>query len=307
MRPLNRLLALAEFARAGLAGAQACTGQRVQHALGHTCVPKQVKRVEALEWTSAEDLLALGVQPVGVADQRGYSEWVHIPIKHGTVVQDGNTRQQPNPERIRALKPDLILTAKLRATQKDAQLQAIAPTVVFDPFAGGSQVAKMRRTFQTIGKLVGRPHTDRQVLSTLDLRLSRVAQDLRKAGQAERPLSLPRPSLRGAGPPTMRLFTSNSMVSELLTQMGLVNAWNPSGLTEVSLEPLPAFKTQNFLSVTPAKDNVFAPPSMQPLWQGLSFVKAGRAYPLNEKTWTFGGPLSAITLMNALSRRRLRP
>ncbi|ABF44187.1 MULTISPECIES: ABC transporter substrate-binding protein [Deinococcus] len=310
-RPLKHLLAIAAFAGAGLAGAQACSGQLVQHALGHTCVPKQVKRVVALEWTYAEDLLALGVQPVGVADLRGYGEWVNIPIKLGAGVQDVGTRQQPNLERIRALKPDLILTAKLRATQNYAQLQAIAPTIVFDPFAGGSQVAEMRRTFQTIGGLVGRPKTARQVLSTLDLRLSRVAQDLKKAGRAGETFVFAQAFTARGGAPTMRLFTSNSMVSELLTQVGLVNAWNarpdPYGFTEVSLEPLSALKTQNFLYVTPADDNVFAAPSVQPLWQGLSFVKAGRAYPLNEKTWTFGGPLSAITLMNELSRRMLRP
>ncbi|MCP2014630.1 ABC-type Fe3+-hydroxamate transport system substrate-binding protein [Deinococcus sp. HSC-46F16] len=113
------------------------------------------------------------------------------------------------------------------------------------------------------------------------------------------------------GAPTMRLFTSNSMVSELLTQAGLVNAWTarpePYGLTEVSPEPLSALKARTFLYVAQGEDNVFAASSVRPLWQGLGFVKAGQADPLNEKTWTFGGPLGAVTLMNELSRRLLRP
>ena len=38
------------------------------------------------------------------------------------------------------------------------------------------------------------------------------------------------------------------------------------------------------------------------VWQARPFVKAGRAHALNERTWTFGGPLSALTLTGEISR-----
>src|SRR5690606_16878023 len=53
--------------------------QVIPHAMSEACVPETPQRVVVLEWTYVEDLLALGVQPVGVADIEGYHNWVSIP------------------------------------------------------------------------------------------------------------------------------------------------------------------------------------------------------------------------------------
>ncbi|PTA67276.1 ABC transporter substrate-binding protein [Deinococcus arcticus] len=305
---MKALLAVLALAAGGSAGA-ACAGREVTHALGTACVPKAPKRVVVLEWAYAENVLALGGQPVGMADMAGYREWVNIPVPLGAGVQDVGTRQQPSLEKIRALKPDLILTARLRSVQNYAALSAIAPTVAFDAYAGPSQYGEMRSTFSTTGTLLGRQNTARQVLSNLDARLARVGQDLKKAGRAGESFVFAQAFTARGGAPTTRLLTSNSMVSEVMAKVGLVNAWaapaQPYGFSEVSLEALATLNTTNFLYVAQKEDNVFAAPSVRPLWQGLPFVKSGRAYPLNEKTWIFGGPLSALTLANEISRQLL--
>ena len=43
----------------------------IKHALGETKITGVPKRIVALEWLYAEDVLALGVQPVGIADMKG--------------------------------------------------------------------------------------------------------------------------------------------------------------------------------------------------------------------------------------------
>lgn len=286
-----------------------CKGQTVTHAMGQTCVPGVPKRVVALEWAYAEDVLALGVQPVGVADIKGYNEYVRIPVTLAAGVQDVGTRQQPSLEKLRALKPDLILTTRLRAAQNYPQLAVIAPTLVFDTYGGESQYGEMRSTFSVIAGALGRSGTARQVLSNLDARLDRVRGDLKAAGRGGEGFVFAQAYTGGGGTPTMRLFTKNSMVSQILERLGLVNAWKaqpqPYGFTEVSLEALAGLNTKNFLYVTQKEDAVFAAPSIKPLWQGLPFVKAGRAYGLDERTWTFGGPLSALTLANGIRDRLL--
>jgi hypothetical protein len=45
----------------------------ITHALGQTTIPSTPQRIVALEWTYVENLLALGIQPIGVADIAGYN------------------------------------------------------------------------------------------------------------------------------------------------------------------------------------------------------------------------------------------
>ena len=78
-RTLGLLTALT-LSTLGGARAATCAGQNVTHALGQTCVSGVPKRVVSLEWTYTENLLALGVQPVGAADLTGYREWVRVPV-----------------------------------------------------------------------------------------------------------------------------------------------------------------------------------------------------------------------------------
>lgn len=308
-RTLGLLTALT-LSTLGGARAATCAGQNVTHALGQTCVSGVPKRVVSLEWTYTENLLALGVQPVGAADLTGYREWVRVPVSLGAGVQDVGTRQQPSLERIRALKPDLIITTKLRAASSYAQLSAIAPTLVFNPYSGGSQLTEMRQTFTTMARVLRREGTARQVLTNLDARLSRVRQALKAQGVAGDRVVVAQAYTARTGSATLRLFTRNSMVSEILGAVGLTNGWTaadqPYGFSEVSLEALTTLNTRHFLYVAQREDDVFAAPSTRPLWQALPFVKAGRAQALNERTWTFGGPLSALTLAQELQVALLR-
>jgi ABC-type Fe3+-hydroxamate transport system substrate-binding protein len=306
---LAGLLGLTSAAQAQTA--QACSGKLLTHALGQTCVKGVPGRVVTLEWTYTEDVLALGVQPVGAADIAGYREWVRVPAALSASVQDVGTRQQPSLERIRALKPDLIITTKLRSTQNYAQLAAIAPTLVFDPYAGESQYAEMRQTVTTLAGVLNRAGTARQVLSNLDARLSRVAGELKARGRRGESFVLAQAFTARGGTPTMRLFTRNSLASEVLEKVGLQNAWNapsqPYGFSELGLEGLAALKTQNFLYIAQKEDNVFAAPTVAAVWKSLPFVQGKRAYALDERTWTFGGPLSALVLAGEISTRMIRP
>ncbi|HAS08956.1 MAG TPA: Fe3+-hydroxamate ABC transporter, partial [Acidimicrobiaceae bacterium] len=58
--------------------------------------------VVALEWSLAEDLLLVDVEPAGVADAANYGDWIAEPaLPEG--VEDVGTRQEPSIERIQAL------------------------------------------------------------------------------------------------------------------------------------------------------------------------------------------------------------
>jgi ferric hydroxamate transport system substrate-binding protein len=82
----------------------------------------------------AENLLALGIQPVGVADIRGYQKYVNVQPSLAESVVDIGTRQEPSLEAIAQLKPDLILGVELRHQTIYDTLSAIAPTLLFNPY-----------------------------------------------------------------------------------------------------------------------------------------------------------------------------
>ncbi|KNF08995.1 hypothetical protein CLPU_4c00410 [Gottschalkia purinilytica] len=50
----------------------------IEHEAGTTVLESPAKRVVVLEWIYGENLLSLGVQPVGMTDIPGFKEWVNI-------------------------------------------------------------------------------------------------------------------------------------------------------------------------------------------------------------------------------------
>ena len=101
-------------------------GLTVTDSRGQVSLEGPAKKVVALEWTYAEDLLAVGVEPVGVADIKGYHDWITAGPRLDDGVKEVGTRQQPSLETIRALEPDLIITSKHRAEANIDDLEKIA-------------------------------------------------------------------------------------------------------------------------------------------------------------------------------------
>ena len=86
------------------------TVKRVKHAFGETEVPANPTRVIALGYTTVEAVVAHGVQPIGVPSGV-VDELRHLSLDRATMSEIGDPNQ-PNLEKIAALKPDLILTSK---------------------------------------------------------------------------------------------------------------------------------------------------------------------------------------------------
>ena len=59
------------------ASAVACT-RNATEVKSITAITKTPTRIVALEWVYVENLLALGIQPIGVADIGGYKRFVDI-------------------------------------------------------------------------------------------------------------------------------------------------------------------------------------------------------------------------------------
>lgn len=289
----------------GAAGAQPVT---LESGAGTTELPAPATRVVALEWTYAEDLLALGMQPVGVADVGGFRTWVATDPTLDDGVADVGTRQEPSLEAILALEPDLILAVDFRHRPILDQLEAIAPTLLFNPYPAegeGSQLDEMRQTLATIATAVGKPDAAEQVLDALDAHLASWKERLAEAGWAGKSVLLAQ-AFSSQGSPQIRVFTENAGAVQLLLGLGLRDRWpNPYalyGFDTVDLEGLvPVADADAFLYVAQADDDVIADDlASNPIWSAFAFVRSGEVHALGGDAWLFGGPLSAGLLADRI-------
>lgn len=276
----------------------------IEHDLGETCVSDAVEKVVALEWTYVEDLLALGVQPVGVADIEGYNNWIDIPHELDANIPDVGTRQEPNFEQIAQLVPDLILVSSFRVTENYDELNSIAPTIAFNayPEGGASHYDEMLKTFNTIASLVNREAEASAVLDELQSGYDRVAEALANAELSDSQFILAQTYISGDAP-VFRLFTDNALAIEVMARIGFDNAWDDEpqqyGFTTVDFEGFDSIEDVYFFYIAqPDANDVI---TEAPVWNVLPFVQSNKDHWLGGDIWLFGGPLSAMQLVNTIT------
>lgn len=103
--------------------------------MGKTEIPSKPKRVVALDTSFVDATLVLQTPVVGYTDYRTINGKLPDYLgddktTYGSEAQSVGTLAEPNLEKIAALKPDLIISAKVRHEKLYAQLSKIAPTVM---------------------------------------------------------------------------------------------------------------------------------------------------------------------------------
>jgi ABC-type Fe3+-hydroxamate transport system substrate-binding protein len=263
------------------------------------------KRVVALEWDALENLLSLGVKPVGAADTGTYRTYVAIGLPGG--ITDVGKRQEPSIERIARLKPDLIVVPSNRAGRNLRTLRKISRVLVTNPYPGdtgnGAQWGAMVRDFRAIARAVGQRARGENVLRGMSSRISRLRASIRKRAGTRVTIATPGGTTSS---PALRLFTSNSIAAEVVRRLGLRNAWTARpqrfGFSTVGVEALRQVQSGWLAFVYP---RVFAAQvgsiTRQSAYKRLDMVKKRRVKTLSGNTWLFGGPASARVFAERLT------
>jgi iron complex transport system substrate-binding protein len=127
----------------------------ITHDLGVTDVPDQPQRIVVLEYSFVDSLAAVGVAPVGIADDDKRDSVV--PAYTAVIGDDWTsvgTRKSPSLEVIASLQPDLIIADTGRHEAIYGALSEIAPTIAFDSLTGTYDVAIA--SAKTIAHAVGK-------------------------------------------------------------------------------------------------------------------------------------------------------
>ncbi|MFB5268420.1 ABC transporter substrate-binding protein [Paenibacillus enshidis] len=283
----------------------------IQHDKGTLTLDKPATRVVSLDWMFTESLVALGMQPVGNAENEEYKNWVTSEAAVTDTVVELGIKDEPDLEAIVALKPDLIIAGTAYQEGIYEQLNAIAPTMMFTQYpADGDQYTRMMDIFHEIAAAVGKTEEAEQYVAGLDRHYEEAKTRLAAAGKADLPYILiqGRSDQNAAALWTM---TETSMAIKTLDHIGLKNVWKPEkfeqyGYTDTSVEALIAVQNATLLSVAQQTDDVFNRQlASNAVWNDLAFVKDNRRYALDGSTWLFGGPVSAKVLVDEVVKSLL--
>lgn len=264
----------------------------VHDSMGEKTFRTHPKRAVALQWDILENLIALGVTPVGAGDIAPWNAWVVDP-KLPEGIADVGTRAEPNLERIAALKPDVIL---IGPTQLDLlpQFSELAPVLVFENYRADAPqgeaetaVAQLRE----LGRLFGREAEAEAVVKRIDAGLHELGARVRAAFGTTPQVQV----IRFSSLTTLFVYTPNSITDYALRRMGIHQPFERLnagyGLTQVRIRDLKDLEDAYVIYARPFALEKKVMNSI--LWSATPFARKGRVAAA-EAYWSHGGALSIL-------------
>ncbi len=267
-------------------------------------------RVVVLEWQQVEDVLTLGVTPVGVADPDGYRQWVTAETLPEDVADVGD-RGEPDLDSIYALDPDLIIAEAYSADDEQlAQLEDGGVPVLATVGADASgQIENMKEVFATIAEALGRTEQADAVLQEFDDHLTAAEEAVADVDLQTTDFVFFDGWIDG-GNVVIRPYGEGALFTELGARLGLTPAWTAEvnesygsggvdpayGLAQTDIEGLTAVGDANLIYANDAtsEESYVTELGKSEIWQSLPAVREGRAYAFPPNVWGAGGPRSVM-------------
>ncbi|MFF8376299.1 ABC transporter substrate-binding protein [Streptomyces sp. NPDC015661] len=287
-------------ARTAAMGTDAKPGQfprTLTHALGTTELEAAPKRVVVLDVGELDNVVSLGVKPVGYAPSEGDDGIPGYLAKDAGTPKSVGTINNLNLEAIANLQPDLILGSQLRAADKYDELSKIAPTV-FSIRPGFT----WKENYLLNAAALDRTAEAKAKLAAYETKAKQLGADIGAAGGPNKPTV----SMVRYLPGKIRLYAKASFIGTILEDAGLPRPANQQ-INELAAEISPekideADADWIFTGVYgDAKATKKDTAQANPLWKNLKAVKAGRAKDVPDETWYLGlGVTAANSVLDDL-------
>lgn len=263
------------------------------------------KRVVGTEWNVVENLTTLGVQPVGVADVKGYGNWVKAGALDGSATDIG-TRGEPSFDAIAALDPDLILATADLAEPVIKQLEDLAPVVVVKSADASRQIDQAKDNLKLVAKATGTDAKADEAIASFDAAVAKGKKTLEDAGLGGSRVAFA-DGWVADGKVSIRPYVKGSLMTDINTELGLVTPWTMEGdpaygLASTDVEGLTAVNADSFVYIANGADggDFTEDLATNAVWKSLPFVSTGEVHRLEDGIWMFGGPASMTQYVDAL-------
>ena len=262
------------------------------------------ERVVVLEWQMVEDVLTLGLEPVGVADVEGYNTWDSAePLDPGT--QDVGKRGEPNLDAIFATDPDLVITevygpddaVVAQLEEFDVPVLATLGADTEDP------IAQMEETLDLIAQATGREDEAEAAMADFEAALEEGREAIEAADPETTEFAFFDAYAQGSTV-AVRPFGQGSWIGEIGEELGLTNVWDGKvdpayGLGSTDVEGIAEVDDALVFHTSTDADTWLPQLADNRVWNNADFVEEGLLTPFPERVWTFGGPRSGEQVIDA--------
>ncbi|MWA15726.1 ABC transporter substrate-binding protein [Streptomyces sp. BA2] len=266
------------------------------------------KKVVGTEWNVVESMVTLGVDPVGVADVKGYKAWDSaVPLKNDP--KDIGTRGEPSMDTLAGLTPDLIVTTTDMSASAVKQMKEVAPVLQVKAADGSDQVGQMMDTLDVIAKATGTTAEAKKAKESYETKVAEGKKALKEAKLDGSKIAMA-DGYAASNQVSLRGYTSNSLLGAVNEDLGLKNAWKIKGdkdygLATTDVEGLTALGDDvKFVYIGNKGDDssdVFTDElADNSVWKSLPFVKDDEVHRLPDGIWMFGGPEAMEAYIDAL-------
>ncbi|MEW2060637.1 iron-siderophore ABC transporter substrate-binding protein [Streptomyces sp. NPDC007002] len=264
------------------------------------------KRVVGTEWNVVETLVTLGVQPVGVADVKGYTAYdTAAPLTED--VKDIGTRGEPSVATVAGLKPDLIVATTDLSDSAIAQLSKAAPVAVVRSADASRQIDQMVDNVNLIARATGTEDKAEAEIASFREAVADGRKELADAGLDGEKVAFADGWQEG-NQVSVRPYVKGSLLADVNTELGLVDPWKLEGdkaygLAATDVEGLTKIGDARFAYIANNSDG--GDPFAEGLkdnavWKSLPFVKNDEVHRLPDGIWMFGGTASMRAYIDAL-------
>nr|WP_232796317.1 Fe(3+) dicitrate ABC transporter substrate-binding protein [Staphylococcus canis] len=263
-------------------------GVTIEHDGGKTTIPEEPKRVVALEYSFVDALAALGVKPVGIADDGDKNNIIEPIRKNIGDYKSVGARKQPNLEVISELKPDLIIADNNRHKGTYEQLNKIAPTILLPSLDSNYQ--DNIKAFKTIGKALSKDDKAEERLKEHNKMIDKYKKEI----SMDKDLKVLPMVISQSG---ALAHSDKSYVGQFLKELGFKEA-----LTKEVADTLPEYLNAPYLNmnseqlseINPERmfvmvngedDPFYAKMKADPVWDKIDAVQNDRVHVVDRLTW----------------------
>ncbi|WP_142194210.1 ABC transporter substrate-binding protein [Streptomyces calvus] len=253
----------------------------ITHAMGETELKAQPRRVVVLDVGELDNVVSLGIEPVGLAPTEGSPELPSYLKDDAGSPKNVGTINNLNLEAIAALEPDLILGSQLRAADKYDELSQIAPTV-FSLRPGFT----WKENYLLNAAALDRTAEAKQKLAAYEKKAKALGEQL---GADKPTVSMVRYLPDGV----IRLYANASFIGTILKDAGIPRPKNQDIddlAAEISAENIDQADADYIFTGVYGDPKATDKSKAQgnPLWKNLGAVKAGHAFDVPDETWYLG-------------------